>query len=139
MQEVKIFYLFGNFGREIGIEYSINALNISILCFISTIFFLFSIFFTGFINRYEKEFNFNILFCIIQIFCASSVSILLTNDLFNFYIFFELMAICSYIFTSLGGKGASYAALNYLILGIRNLIIVIIVEEEVSKTTQQDL
>ena len=42
----------------------------------------------------------------------------MTNDLFNFYIFFELLAICSYIFTSLGGKGASYSALNYLILGV---------------------
>lgn len=116
--ETKLFYLFGNFSREVGIEYSLNALNISILTFLSFLMILFSIFFAGFVLKYEKDFNFNVLFCIIQIFCASSFAILMTNDLFNFYIFFELLAICAYIFTSLGGKGSSYSALNYLILGV---------------------
>lgn len=116
--ETKLFYLFGNFGREVGVEYSLNSLNVSILTFVSLIIFLFSIFFSDFTLKYEKEFNFNLLFCIIQIFCGASLAILMTNDLFNFYIFFELLAICSYIFTSLGGKGAAYSALNYLILGM---------------------
>jgi multicomponent Na+:H+ antiporter subunit D len=50
--------------------------------------------------------------------CASLFAIVLTNDLFNFYIFFELLAICIYILIALGGKGSTYASFNYLVLGI---------------------
>jgi multicomponent Na+:H+ antiporter subunit D len=50
--------------------------------------------------------------------CGALIAVLLTNDLFNFYIFFELLAICIYILIALGGKGASFASFNYLLLGI---------------------
>ena len=115
---LEINYIFGGFARELGIEYSLNAFNASVLTFLTFLIFCFSIFFFGFTRTYEKDFNFNILFCIIQVFCGAITAVLLTHDLFNFYIFFELMAICTYCFIALGGKGGSYASLNYLILGV---------------------
>jgi multicomponent Na+:H+ antiporter subunit D len=114
----EVSYIFGGFAREIGIEYLLNPFKSFILNFILGIVFIFSIFFHGFIRNFNKTFNFNLLFCIIQIMCGALVAIVLTNDLFNFYIFFELLAICTYILISLGGKGSSFASFNYLSLGV---------------------
>ena len=111
-------YIFGNFAREIGIEYRSNNINFFIAFGVSFFFFVFSIFLFGFIKNYTKEFDFNILFAIIQIMGGAILATSFTFDLFNFYVFFELTAICIYILLTLGGKGASFASLNYLILGV---------------------
>jgi multicomponent Na+:H+ antiporter subunit D len=114
----EVFYNFGGFAREIGIEYVLNSFSLALLTVVSFLIFAFSAFFINFVLNYSKPYCFNSLFCIIQVFCASAIAILMTNDLFNFYIFFELFSICAYIFTSGGGKSSSYAALNYLMIGI---------------------
>ncbi len=116
--EGEINYIFGNFSQEIGIEYTANQFKLALLCVIGGIAFIFAIFLNGFVRHTQKEFSFNVLFCILQIQCASAFAIIFTNDLFNFYIFFELFAICCYILTALGKKGASVASFNYLFLGI---------------------
>lgn len=115
---LELFYNFGGFGREIGVEYVLNSFNITILIAIASIFVIFSLFFANFVLKSEKNIQFNLIFCIIQVFCAACFAVLMTNDLFNFYIFFELLAICSYIFVSLGGKESAFASLNYLIMGV---------------------
>lgn len=117
-RSIQISYVFGNFAKEVGIEYVLNSFNLSLMVGLSVLFVIFSVFFIDFVLKYEKDFKFNIIFCVIQVLYAACLATLMTNDLFNFYIFFELIAICSYILSSLGGRGASLVTLNYLILGI---------------------
>lgn len=111
-------YVFGNFTKEIGIEYKSNNVNFFIAFGVSFFFLVFSIFLLGFIADYTKEYDFNLLFAIIQIMAGAILATTFTFDLFNFYVFFELTAICVYILLAIGGKGCNYAALNYLILGV---------------------
>lgn len=117
-QNIDSSYLFGNFSNEIGIEYKLNKINFFIALSISLFFFIFSIFFFGFTKNYTREFDFNILFAVIQIMGGALLATSFTFDLFNFYVFFELTAICIYILLAIGGKGSSFASLNYLILGV---------------------
>lgn len=117
-QDLNVSYIFGNFNSEIGIEYKSGNINIFIATAIAFLTFIFSIFFLGFIKDYSKEFDFNILFAVIQIMVAAMLALSFTFDLFNFYVFFELTAICIYILLAVGGKGSTYASLNYLILGV---------------------
>lgn len=51
--------------------------------------------------------------------CASFIGLVLTDDLFNFYVFLELSSVSIYILLALGQRTAdSYrAAFNYLIIG----------------------
>ncbi len=113
-----ITYEFGGFSKEIGIEYLVNPFKLMVLNTILFVIFAFSIFFVNFVRNFEKHFNFSNLFCIIQVMCGALVGIIFTNDLFNFYIFFELLAICSYVLISFGGKNSSFASFNYLLLGV---------------------
>ena len=116
--KTQVGYVFGGFSVDLGIEYTANPFKLSLVSFLCGLFFIFSIFFNGFIRHFNEDFEFNTLFCILQIMCGSAIAIIFTNDLFNFYIFLELLAICCYVLTSLGKGGGSYASFNYLFLGI---------------------
>ena len=65
-----------------------------------------------------KEKNSAAIFVVTNIFTAGALGLVLSADIFNIYIFFEIASISAYIFTGLNRDKAAYAgAIKYMIVG----------------------
>ncbi|MGL9726341.1 MAG: proton-conducting transporter transmembrane domain-containing protein [Wolbachia sp.] len=115
--EVITYYL-GNWAPPYGIELRIDALNSLILTLVNFIA-LISILYSFYIN--EKEISKNKItdFYSLFLLCLSGLlGILVTNDVFNLYVFLEISSLSSYVLVSMGrDKKALVAAFEYLISG----------------------
>ena len=65
-----------------------------------------------------KEKNSAAIFVVTNIFTAGSLGLVLSADIFNIYIFFEIASISAYILTGLNRDKAAYAgAIKYMLVG----------------------
>ncbi|OCA06644.1 proton-conducting transporter transmembrane domain-containing protein [Wolbachia endosymbiont of Trichogramma pretiosum] len=115
--EVITYYL-GDWAPPYGIELRIDILNSLILTLVNFIA-LISVLYSFYIN--EKEISKNKItgFYSLFLLCLSGLlGILVTNDIFNLYVFLEIASLSSYVLVSIGrDKKALVAAFEYLISG----------------------
>ncbi|WP_168464489.1 proton-conducting transporter transmembrane domain-containing protein [Wolbachia endosymbiont of Ctenocephalides felis wCfeT] len=113
-----ITYHLGNWSPLYGIELRIDLLNSLILTLVNFIA-LISVLYGFHIN--EKEISENKItgFYSLFLLCLSGLlGILVTNDIFNIYVFLEISSLSSYVLVSMGkDKKALTAAFEYLISG----------------------
>ncbi len=114
-------YNLGGFAAPIGIEYRLDALNQTIICFVSAVL----LFVLSMKNYIRQQFEENIeksqisfFYALMMLAYTGICGILSTNDLFNLYVFLEIFTLSSYALISQGvDKRAFASALEYLILG----------------------
>lgn len=113
-----ITYHLGNWVPPYGIELKIDILNSLILTLVNFIA-LISVLYSFYIN--EKEISKNKIsgFYSLFLLCLSGLlGILVTNDIFNLYVFLEISSLSSYVLVSMGrDKKALVAAFEYLVSG----------------------
>jgi len=97
-----ISYIFGNFTKIIGIEHKLSSQN---YIFILTALLI------AFIGSFKLEQK---LYPVYMLFLLGSIGMLITNDIFNLYVFLEISSLASYAITADTNK---LAAIRYLILG----------------------
>ncbi|KJV57591.1 proton-conducting transporter transmembrane domain-containing protein [Orientia tsutsugamushi] len=116
------FYAIGNWQAPIGIEYRVDQVNQIIIVFSYFILFLLLTFNSQLIktnllsslNPSRSHLLYSILLLLHTGFCG----IILSNDLFNIYVFIEIASLASYTLVSQGvDKRALIGSINYLILG----------------------
>lgn len=112
-------YVFGNFYKTVGIEYKVNKISsfiVLILSFIALIGYYWGRYLLASEIGLRKILFFNILYLI---FLTGMLGIVLTNDLFNIFIFTEISSIASYTLIGLNrtSKSSPVTAFNYLLIG----------------------
>ena len=106
----QVIYLLGGYSNTVGIELKLNFYSFIFLA-------IFNISFLGF--NFYKSGNFSYLQNILLLICVSGFNgILMSNDLFNIYVFLELSSIAFYaLIASCNNFQAVEAAFRYLVFG----------------------
>ncbi|KJV57102.1 NADH-Ubiquinone/plastoquinone (complex I), various chains family protein [Orientia chuto str. Dubai] len=116
------FYAIGNWEAPIGIEYRVDRVNQIIIVF--SYFILFSLLTfnsqlikTSLLSSLTPSRS-HLLYSILLLLHTGFSGIILSNDLFNIYVFIEIASLASYTLLSQGfDKRALIGSINYLILG----------------------
>lgn len=115
--EEPIHYWAGGWEPPYGIELVVDSLSVFMLLLVSSLSLCTAIYSQRSIE-WElggKERHYYALFLILQ---AGMMGVLITGDIFNLYVFFEIMSIAAYGMIAMGrGRGALKASFNYLIMG----------------------
>jgi multicomponent Na+:H+ antiporter subunit D len=111
-------YVFGGFFVPQGIEYRFDDLSASFALLVTVgLLPVFIYCFLGVkleIERHKRA----VFYSLMLVNVAGALGIVISHDLFNIYVFIEIMSLSAYGLVSAGkSKGASFHALNYLILG----------------------
>lgn len=109
-------YFFGGWEPPIGIEFVYDGLSSFMVLVINTIAFLVIIHSKN-VSRWEfpgKEMPY---YTIAMLMLLGFNGMILTGDLFNFYVFLEISSLASYALISIGEKQAPFSAFRYLIIG----------------------
>ncbi|MCL2567569.1 MAG: hypothetical protein FWE18_05725 [Alphaproteobacteria bacterium] len=111
-------YNFGNFIPPFGIEYTTDALSIFFVFLLSIVGFLTALWSKGNITAELGEKNVYLYNCVFLLYYAGSLGIILTNDLFNLFVFLEISSLASYILIAMGKrKNSPLAAFDALVIG----------------------
>ncbi len=117
-----IHYVFGNWNKNIAIEFVLDGLNepLIIVSNLLLLFFLtlgYKITAKTILNSIDKKRQ--SLFYAVLLFAHSGfIGMLSTNDLFNLYVFIEISSLSTYVLISQGDDARSYiASFDYLIIG----------------------
>jgi multicomponent Na+:H+ antiporter subunit D len=99
----------------IGIYMVLDGYSAIMLCIISAIGFLSSVYSISYMNRYTGENYYYALFCLMV---AGMNGVVLSGDLFNLYVFLEISVIASYALVAFGvEKNELEASFKYQVLG----------------------
>ncbi|MBL3285129.1 putative cation:proton antiporter subunit protein [Rickettsiales endosymbiont of Paramecium tredecaurelia] len=109
-----ISYVFGGWGKQIGIEYVITKHKQSLIV-LSNIIFMSFILLSQF--KPELESKLNIKYALACFLHFGVVGILHTNDLFNLYVFLEVSSLSLYALIALSNAKSLQVCLNYLVFG----------------------
>ena len=107
-------YNIGGWNNMVGIELNASKNNIFILLSTSIIFINILIYSYKLLSR--KTTNINMIYTCLLMLYTSLSGILLTNDLFNLYVFIEVMSISAYTLIAIDARSLRNA-LEYLIIG----------------------
>ena len=111
-------YYFGNFPPPYGIEYKATNLSAFFVFFISLMFFLTVPYGEKILKKEVPASKMGNLYAVAQLGLAGFNGIILSNDIFNIYVFLEISSIATYGLIAMGkNKMATKAAFEYLILG----------------------
>lgn len=110
-------YNFGNYESFIGIQYSINAFSTFMSFFVITLALIIMIFSTKDIDHEIAQSSIGQYYTLVLILLFSMIGMIYTNDLFNMYVFMEILSLTSCAIISIKSKKENYlAALRYLVL-----------------------
>lgn len=108
-----IIYKLGDWDIPLGISLMVDSFSAMMILLISCLAYLIMIYSIGFIK--EKKVKYYILFLFLV---AGMMGMVMTADLFNLYVFFEITSIASYALAVFNKKDASIeAGFKYLIIG----------------------
>ncbi len=111
-------YFLGGWKPPYGIEYRVDILNSFILSVVSFVSFLSVIYGYGSIKSEIYEKRHPAFYSVYLLFIGGMMGILITNDIFNMYVFLEITSLAGYALIAMGRTRYSYmASFNYLILG----------------------
>lgn len=114
----RISYWLGGWEPPWGIEYVVDYLNGFILAIVSFIAFIVSLYARKSVEKEIDESKTPAFYSIYMLFIAGLMGIVITGDIFNLYVFIEIMSLSGYaLIASAGKRRALMASYNYLILG----------------------
>lgn len=116
LNEGSIRYYFGGWEPPIGIEFVYDGLSAFFLLVINTVAFLVLIH-SRKISQNEFPGKEMAYYSLAMLMMLGFNGMVLTGDLFNFYVFLEISSLASYALISIGDKKAPFAAFRYLIIG----------------------
>ncbi|WP_338364238.1 proton-conducting transporter membrane subunit [Candidatus Xenohaliotis californiensis] len=113
-----LLYSVGGWNPPYGIGLRLDPLGI-IMLFLINIILLSTVIHSWSTIRNDLPSNrFNIFYCILLIFAAGMSGIVVSDDLFNIYVFLEITALSTYTLIACGNKKQSLiAAFDYLVMG----------------------
>ena len=108
---------FGNYTRSIGIEFKIDAFNTLFTLFISGFALLVHIYSIGYLKHDFHQKQIPEYYGLLAMLYFGMFGLLYTNDLFNTYVFIEILSIATCAIISVARKKRNYmAAFRYLML-----------------------
>jgi multicomponent Na+:H+ antiporter subunit D len=109
-------YFFGGWEPPIGIEFVYDGLSSFVVLAINTVALLVLIH-SKHISKREYPGKEMPYFTLAMLMMLGFNGMVLTGDLFNFYVFLEISSLASYALISIGEKQAPFSAFKYLIIG----------------------
>ena len=109
-------YVFGGWTRPYGIEIEISAFIPFFISFM-TIIGISSLCVSKHIKHDIETQKYNKLFSLFLLYLTSNVGLLMSNDVFNIYVFLEISSITAYALIASSGAQSKISAYNYLIIG----------------------
>ena len=110
----------GNWPRQWGIEYRVDALNSFILCIVAGVGFLTTIYAKCSVEKEVPADRHNFFYAVWVLALCGLLGITITGDAFNVYVLLEISSLTVYALVAMGKdthRGALTASLRYLILG----------------------
>jgi len=106
----------GGWAAPIGIELVVDGLGAFVICVVTGIALLVGCYARWAVRREipERESTF---FAMVLVLLLGLSGIVLTGDLFNLYVFFEISSLAAYALIAVGDKRAVVASFRYLVLG----------------------
>jgi multicomponent Na+:H+ antiporter subunit D len=114
----EVTYYMGNWPPPFGIEYKAGLLNSFMLVLISGMAFLTMIFAMRSVDAEIGKPRIPAFYACFLMLVSGLMGMVITNDIFNIYVFLEISSITAYALVALGkSKQALIAAFNYLVVG----------------------
>ncbi len=107
---------FGGWPPPFGIEYVLDPLSAFMAVIILSIGFIVLVYPPG-AGLYQVPKRGIPLYSLMMLLFGGLLGVVLTGDLFNFFVFLEIYSLASYALITVGGKRALVASFRYLILG----------------------
>lgn len=111
-----IHYWMGNWQPPIGIEFAVDPLNASVLCMVTFIALVVSFYSKPFLVR-EGWLYYGGYYSLYGLLTVGLCGMTVTGDVFNMYVYLEIMSLSGYGLIALGGKKSMLAAFRYLLVG----------------------
>ena len=111
-----IHYWMGNWEPPIGIEFAVDPLNTSILCMITFLSLVISFYGKPFLVN-EDWLYYGGYYTLYGLLTVGLCGMVVTGDVFNMYVYLEIMSLSGYGLIALGGKKSMIAAFRYLLVG----------------------
>ena len=111
-----VHYWMGNWAPPIGIEFAIDPLNTSVLCMITFISLVVSFYSRPFLQN-EDWLHYGGYYTLYGLLTVGLCGMTVTGDVFNMYVYLEIMSLSGYGLIALGGKKSMVAAFRYLLVG----------------------
>jgi multicomponent Na+:H+ antiporter subunit D len=113
-----ISYWMGGWAPPFGIEYSIDYLSAFVLLIVSFIALAVTIFSRKSVAQEIEEKKIPAFYGVYLLFITGLMGMIVTGDIFNFYVFLEISSLAGYALVAMGKhKKASFAGLRYLVIG----------------------
>lgn len=110
-------FVFGNYQASIGIEFLIDPLIALLVMFVTGLAFLIVVYSFSDIQHELKPHQYSSYYVLIMLLMFSMIGMLYTNDIFNTYVFMEILSIVSTAIISIKHKRANFlASFRYLML-----------------------
>lgn len=128
--DTSIFYVFGGWQSPYGIELKYDYFS-GYLCFVvSLVFWIFSIAILGSFKDIDKYISINrdhIPYSLMMLIQSAFYGMILTNDIFNLYVFLEIASLSSYPLLTVGDNKRRYIyAFEYLMIGTLSATIILV-------------
>lgn len=111
-----VHYWMGNWQPPIGIEFVVDPLNGAILCMITFLSLVISFYSIPFLKD-ETWLYYGGYYTLYGLLTVGLCGMVVTGDVFNMYVYLEIMSLSGYGLIALGGKKSMLAAFRYLLIG----------------------
>ena len=111
-----VHYWMGNWAPPIGIEFALDPLNVSVLCMITFLSLVISFYGQPFLVE-EDWLHYGGYYTLYGLLTVGLCGMVVTGDVFNMYVYLEIMSLSGYGLIALGGKKSMVAAFRYLLVG----------------------
>lgn len=116
MREGPLHYTLAGWQPPIGIELSVDMLGAFVVSVISAVALMVAIY-AGVAVRWESPGKEVPFFAVMLVMLLGLAGMVLTGDLFNLYVFFEVSSLGAYALMAIGHKKAPLSSFRYLIMG----------------------
>ena len=107
-----VHYWMGNWAPPIGIEFAVDPLNTAVLCMITFLSFFVSLYLEN-----EDWLHYGGYYTLYGLLTVGLCGMVVTGDVFNMYVYLEIMSLSGYGLIAMGGKKSMLAAFRYLLVG----------------------
>ena len=115
-------YSLGNWGQSLGIRLHLASDGVFMVSLVAGLIYLVLVYASSYIT--EQKYKYYLLICILT---ASLMGLILTADLFNLYVFFEIASITSYALAAVNMDSNSFeGVLKYLVVGSFSAIFILL-------------
>ncbi len=111
-----IHYWMGGWEPPIGIEFALDPLNSVLAVLVTFIALMVSIYSRPFVKK-EDWLHIGGYYTLFGLLCVGLCGMIITGDVFNLYVYLEIMSLSGYGLIALGGRKSMLAAFRYLLIG----------------------